>query len=102
MNSITTRTAEQSRNTIQAIVLLKNGDRIERTIGFDPSPRGDGWKNAMRQVGAGLVHKCAETDIASVLTITTDRHGTSVNHYGATGGFGERSTEALEILGFED
>lgn len=92
MNKTTTNADAQG--TIQAIVIMKNGDRVERTIGYNQGSR-DGWQNAMRQVGGGLVPTYAEADIASLVTITAGRHGTDVSHY--TG-----PTEAAEILGFLD
>lgn len=89
-----TTTASEARNTIHAFVIMKDGSRVERIIGFNPKSW-SGWRDAMRQVGAGLVPTYSESDIGDLATITTTEHGVDVSNY--TG-----PTEAAEILGFLD
>jgi hypothetical protein len=95
MNKTTTHA--EAQGTIQAIVIMQNGDRVERTVTYNVGAiRGlDTWQNAMRKVGAGLVGGTFKPEqIATLVTITGDKWGTNVSTYGGP-------TEAREILGFD-
>lgn len=87
MTSTKTITAAEAKGTIQAIVIMKDGSRIERTISYAAEAR-HGWQTAMRHAGAGLQAE----QIESLITITGGRWGTEVSHYSGP-------TEAAEILG---